>query len=466
MKLALKLFPFLILIPLLIFLHPRLANSVPSKNVKDVLSSSQFSYYGGVASGNVAGNSFVLVDTSSTFPSKTSNNLFVGDTLSIGVGASQSLYIVKDIGATNTIFLDRPLTATSALAGNPIVVPHYAIHTVSFEPQTNATAGIWQVLIKATSASGEQPSDSIPDQGGFDSGPLSPSNVTCPWGAAASIGTTSLNGSAYHLIQCTLAAGTTNPVSTGVTGAIIIGTTTNSLINPSPSHLAVNEGSADIFDFTLRHLDSTLNILEQTSGKIAIVESVRVTATIDPTISFYIDNVGVTDVTSTACGVGTTLSSGAANTTGDRVVFGSLQLNAFNQLAQRLSCVTNATGGYVVTAYEEAPMKNISTGVTIADTACNAAGCTPTIATAWAAPSTSLSEFGYTVTSLGASIPFIEGNFKPFGIGFTNAQTIMLNPAVPTVTERANVCYRITATTTQPAGDYEAKVVYTATATF
>ena len=452
---------------------PHQASSIPSKNVKDVLSSSQFSYYGGVASGNAEGGSILTINTAD-FPSRTSNNLFVGDTISIGVGGKQSLYTVRDIGATNQILVNPALTADAAAVGGSIIATRSAIHTVSFEPQSSAVGGAWRVLIKAPSGSIENASDGIPDQGGFDSYHLNAAAVTCPWGASASVGTTMAGGKSgvpdgnyYHVISCNMGAGGTNPVGTGETGVIIIGNETNMLINPSSTHTSTNpEGNANVFNFILQRTDASDNVIEESPGRIAVVEAVRVTATIDPTLSFYIDNVGVTDVSSTACGVGTTLSNGAAFTTGDRVVFGSLELGVHNQLAQRLSCVTNAPGGYVVTAYEAGVMKNINTDTTIPDTTCNGTGCTPTTATAWDGVSSTLSEFGYTVTSLGATTAFSSPNFKPFGIGYANAQPIMLNTKTPLTTESANVCYRITATTTQEAGDYEAKVIYTATATF
>lgn len=462
----------LLIIPFLLF-STQEASSVPPKNVKDVLSNSQLSYYGGVAVGTSANDSVIKIDTGTSFPSRTSNNLFVGDTISIGVGGSQSIYTVKDIGNTASIIINTGLSAVSSLAGGSIIATRSAIHTVSFEPQVNSTGGIWQFLIKATSGlAAEKTNDAIPDQQGFDLGTLDNTAVTCPWGATASVGTTmafALGNPAvtsyYHVVQCALGAGITNPAGTGATGTIVIGNATKQLINPTSSHTATNEGSADIFTFIVRHLDSDSLLLDQTVGKIAIVESVRVTATVDPVLTFTIDSIGTSAVGSTACGAGTTLSSGASQTTGDQVVFGSLALSAFNQLGQRLSCITNASGGYVVTAYENAVMKNINSGITIPDTVCNASGCTTTSATAWATVSSTRSEFGYTMTNIGSSIPFVPGNFKPFGIGVANAQEIMKRITLPTTTESANVCYRIT-TTNQEAGDYEAKIVYTATATF
>lgn len=468
------LFPLILLLVVINFFYPRQVESIPPKNIRDVLSNSQFSYYGGVGAGNVANDSVIKIDTSTSFPSKTSNNLFIGDTLSIGVGGSQSTYTVRDIGSTGTIMLNTGISGVSSIAGGSIIATRSAIHTVSFEPQVNSTGGIWQVLIKSTSGlAAEKSSDRIPDQQGFDLGTLTAGAVTCPWGATASVGTTTAVAlgspavtSYYHVIQCALGGGITNPAGTGATGTIIIGVGNSQMINPSPSNTVVLEGNANIFTYIVRQLDSTSQLLDQAVGKIAVVESVRVTATVDPSITFYIDGLGATDVGSTACGVGTTLSSGATYTTGDQVIFGSLSLNSFNQLAQRLTCVTNAPGGYVVTAHEAEQMKNINSGTTIPDTTCDAGGCTPTSATPWTTVSTTQSEFGYTMKNVGSSIPFVAGNFKPFGVTNANAQNVMLRTSIPSSTESAYVCYRISVTTTQEAGDYEAKIVYTATATF
>ncbi|HWS48918.1 MAG TPA: hypothetical protein VN174_02640 [Candidatus Methanoperedens sp.] len=471
-NIIIKLLIFTILISGFTLIHPQNVNSIPSKNVKDVLSSSQFSYYGGVGVGTSADDSILNIDTSTSFPSQTTNNLFVGDTISVGIGGSQSTYIVRDIGSTSTIFLNVGISADAITPGGSIIATRSAVHTVSFEPQVNAAGGIWQVLIKSTSGlASENSSDGIPDQRGFDLGTLTASDVICPWGATASVGTTTAatlgsNTAYYHVIQCALGAGVTNPVGTGETGTIVIGVGNSLMINPSPSNTPDLEGNANIFSFVLRHWNSSGVIIEQTPGKIAVVESVRVTATIDPTLTFIIDNIGVTDPSSEGCGIGTTLNATAVYTTGDKVVFGSLELNAHNQLAQRLSCVTNAASGYVVTAYEAETMKNINTATTLPDTTCNGGGCTPETAAPWTTISGSRSEFGYTMTSLGASIPFVPGDFKPFGIGFTNAQPVMINPDTPLAMESAYTCYRISIINVQEAGDYEAKIVYTATATF
>jgi hypothetical protein len=70
------------------------------------------------------------------------------------------------------------------------------------------------------------------------------------------------------------------------------------------------------------------------------------------------------------------------------------------------------------------------------------------------------------MTNVGTSLPLIEGYFKPFGIGTENAQKIMQRVTLPGGSESAYLCYRLSVTTSQEAGDYEGKIIYTATATF
>lgn len=466
----LKLTLFLFLIAGVAFIRPQKINSAAISNVKDVLCTSQFSYFGEVGTGNAAGSDVLHLNTGGTAPSLSSNNLFVGDT--IFVGSLGSTYVVTDIGTSGEIRVSPALAGGDIAAGYPIIHPVSSCHTVSFDAVPSLTGEIWQFLLKASTASPS--SDSIPDQDGFDSDSLTTSNLVCPsWATTKSVGTTIALASGsppttsyYHVIQCTTTTDY-NP-SVGETATIIIGNADNtfSFINPSPSHPNGElEGYPEILPYALRHLTSTGTVLDQTRGNVAVVEAVRVTATIDPSLTFYIDNIGVTNIGTTFGNIGG-ISSGAPYTTADQVIFGSLSIGTTNQLAQRLNAVTNAAGGYVVTAYEAGTMTRIGSGDTIPDTLCNTAICTITQAQPWNGVNVSRSEFGYTMINIGSSIPFTEGDFKPFGIGCQNAQPVMFSPSVPSGIESAYAVYRITATTVQAAGDYEAKIIYTATSTF
>lgn len=484
----------LTLFAFIIFLNHRLktVNSAPPTNVKNTLSSSQLSFFGRLSIGPSIGDSIIrLSTTAGTAPSTNTNNLFVGDTIAIGTtGAGAGLtgpltiYTVKDIGNTALIQLNTGIGQSNAFTGAAVIATRSAIHTISFTPQSNQTGGFWQFLIKATSRSGESQQDGIPDQQGFDLGQdvggtttglgtrLKVEDVTCPnWGVGAttaySVGTTAIIGSSsYHVITCALGAGVSNAVGVGYSAVIGRDLATGSqLINPTAKDTSHTEGVADIYSFYVRHLDNGSNVIDADTiqGKIAVIESVRVTATVDPSITFTIgtSNVGTGG---TPCGL--TLNSQAANVTATAVPFGSITLGAFNDLAQQLSCVTNAANGYVVTVYESAPMYNIANGVTIPDTTCPSNTCSTTTTALWT--TNSASGWGYAIhnVNIGTTFTHYTLGYRAFGVGAVNAQSIMSNTSTPTTSEIAYVCYRLTASTTQQAGNYENRLVYTATATF
>lgn len=472
-----------------LFWKKKFLNSVPPTNVKDTLSSSQLSYFARLGSGNNTGDTLLKIALSGN-PSNTTNNLFVGDTLAIGTTNSTDLtqYIVGDIGNTANFSITAGLQSGNAFASAAVIATRSAIHTVTFTPKTNSSGGKWEFLIKASGRSGENQQDGIPDQDGFDLGQdvgsastglgtrLKAADISCPFGTA-SVGTTAIiSGSSYHLITCQLGAGETNPVNAEVTLTVGRNLTSGSqLINPSAA-LNHTEGqandTADVYRFFIRHADSGGNIIDTdtASGRIAVVESVRVTATIDPMLTFSIGTSGV-GYGSTVCG--NVLGSNAANTTPTSAAFGSINIDSFNNLAHYLSCVTNADNGYVITAYEQGPMKNIATGTTIPDTNCNNSLCTITTPSEWSTVDFSQSEWGYSIQNINANQTAFNYNdggatfkAKPFGIGSSSAQEIMKNTSNPTQTEHAFVCYRLSVTSIQKAGNYENKLVYTATSTF
>lgn len=459
--------------------------SAPPTSVKDVLSTSQLSYFARLGTGNSINDTIIRINVvSGTNPSATTNNLFVGDTLGIGMtnlGGILTTYTVRDIGNTAQIEINTGLGSSNAYTGLAVIATRSAIHTVYFTPKTSIAGGAWQFLVKATSRTGEVQNDGIPDQQGFDFGQdigstttglgtrLKTADVTCPFGSASVGTTTVISSNSYHIITCNLDAGVTNPIDVGVT--MLVGrdlASGSQLINPAPA-LSHTEGqansSADTYVFYIRHLDGSDVVIDADTiqGRIAVVESVRVTATVDPTLTFIIDNTGV-GTGSTACS-NSAFGANANNTTADSVAFGSLTLGAFNNLAQRLQATTNAKNGYTVTVYQADQMKNISTGTTLPDGDCDGS-CTTSTAAAWATDTTN-SGWGYTVQNLtiGTTI-FAAPNYKIFGEGASAAQTLISNTATPTQTETAYVCYRLVASTTQEAGNYENKLVYTATATF
>ena len=450
------------------FAHQNKIQSAPVTSVKDQLSSAQLSYFGRLTS---ASGSIIKVALSGN-PSDTTANLSAGDTLAIAnAAATSATYIVNNIGDTGSIELSTTIGTT--IANSYVVATRSATHTITFTPQSSTAGEKWQFLIKATGRVGENPSDGMPDQTGFDLGGLVAGDVTCPLTGVASVGTTinitsgvSIGSTGiYHVITCT--GGTTSIVGTPIT--MTVGGA-HKLINPAPG-INHTEGqadsTADTYTFAIRQLDITDNIIDTTFGKIAATESVRVTAIVDPTITFTIGTSNSTVVGTSHCG--STIGNGALDTTPTSVSFGPLVLGTFNNLSQSLQITTNSTNGYIIQAFENRPMTTLNGGVTIPDTVCEAQACTTTVSKAWTAYTKS--GFGYSLevgsTSAGAVLGITTASqYKAFGVGSAAAQTILSRTNTPSGTDSVYVCYRATASTTQQAGTYENSVSYIATATF
>lgn len=441
--------------------------SAPATEFKDQLTSAQLSYYARLGIGNSAGNSIIFVNTTGSTLSTNNYNLDIGDTLSIGLGTT-IIYTVRGLSDTNAISLNAVI-GVGATAGIPVISPRYSVHNIYFKPQTSIAGGKWQVLIKTSNGIGS--SDSIPDTDGFDMGTLTAASITCPWGATASVGTTEVISTySYHIITCSLGVGITNPINVGT--SIFIGNGTNMLMNPAPADghtVGQANSSADTYTVFLRHLDAGSVVIpnDTTTGKIALTESVRITVTVDPTITFSVGNSGVTNVGTTICG--SPLGAGAPETTGGEVTFGSLNLSAFNNLAQFIQCTTNAANGYVIQAFESHQFLLIGGATTIPDTTCPANSCTVTSAAAWT--TNTASGFGYSLqvgtTSAGAVLGIsTSGQYKPFGLGYANAQPIMSRTNTPSAIDSAYIGYRVTVSTVQPAGTYQNEINFIATATF
>lgn len=475
------------------FANKNQVKSVPVSYLKDQLSNAQLSFFGRLSSIN---GSVIKINTIGTSaPSSLTANLFTGDTLAIAnVGVTTiSFYTVRDIGDTATIEISPSIGTTTPNAY--VVATRSAIHTVSFTPGSVTGVGkTWQFLIKATNLTGEAINDGMPDQGGFDLGAdvgtttigpgtrLKVADITCPLSGTASVGTTVIITSGinvgftgiYHIIQCS----SNTPTSLGVGISMVIGralTIGSQLINPAPGvgHVpGYANGAADTYNYAIRQIDGSGNILDTTFGKLAVTESVRVTAIVDPTITFTIGNSNSVTAGTVRCG--TAIGNGAPNTTPYSVAFGRLVLASPNNLSQYFSCTTNSANGYVIQIFENRAMTMIGTtlasgaGITIPDTICDGA-CTTSSATTWTGNTNS--GLGYSLevgtTSTGAILGIeVTCQYKPFGVGYANAQTIMSRSDVPAGTDSAYICYRAVASINQQAGTYENAISFIATATF
>jgi len=454
-------------------LFPQPTDSANLTSVKDTLSSSRLSYYGDVDEGNTdEGSSLVIVDSTPAISganSTTNFNVFSGDTIQVGDKTDYTVVDVINDASDNKIQVNPVIeTGDADGADDAIIIKRKAQHVVDFTPVSVINDGYFRVRIKSTGAGS---TDGVPDPDGFDF----TSGFNTDWITCNDIGTTAVATVEYnndtHCSDgwtCVLCQyGGSNTTSSK---SIEIGTTASDQqpINPSPDGSG-SVGEADTYNFYVDHLDSSGNIMDSTQGKIAVVESVRVTAVVEPTIEFEIDGVAVG---TSACGVATDVGTSAPY-----VAFGSLETSNFIDAAQKLKAATNATSGYSVTAEESNEMRLIGAtgpvvGTTIPDTTCDGGTCTASTNVGWTAATNN--GFGYSlanVTGTPATFLYSEGSsgfsakhFSNIGAGETAHEIMSSN--IPATTEEAYVCYRITIGATQEPGTYTNDVTYIATANF
>jgi len=458
---------------------PKKLDSATLISVKDTLSSSRLSYVGAVATGNTVGSSLVTIKTSSLPGWATSDdtkNLFTNDTLMIGTRTNYTAIDIYDDDQIQIYHSGGGLQSGDADVDDPIIATRSAQHTVTFTPVTAINNGYYRVRLAATSGTQAQSHDGIPDANGFDfvgniSSGTWPNYITCPDSGTPTIaysgGTNCPSG--YSCVFCNYTG-----INSLAQKTITVGTTapTQQVINPAPSSTTKTAGVADTYTFYVDHLDNSYSLIDSTQGKIAIIESVRVTAAVEPRIELTIAGMGVG---TSSCGL-----PASVTTTAVTVPLGSLSITNFTNAAQSLTISTNADGGYAVTTLESDQLSKIigaglDTGVFIADTPGDTTTASHTTADEWV--STAVKGFGYSLhNSNAASVAFeytsttggCDGVFcaKQFADNNNEAAQTLFSSTTVANSELAYVCYRAIIGATQEAGTYTNAVTYIASATF
>jgi hypothetical protein len=458
------------------FYYPQKIDSANLTVTKDTLQTSRLSFAGRVVAPTVAGSSHVWLNTSSAagFYSVSTAGLKVGDVLTIGTGSYTIASIVDADEFTTTVVL----ASGDADVADVIYLKTKPQHVFTFTTASAIDGGFFRILIPAATSNFN---DTVPDSTGFD------------FNTAVDVSATDTTGYTFLSNAATVSGGTNCPSgwhcfeyhyggSGGVGTAITlkIGNTSgaNTPIAPAPA-AAHTEATADTYTFKVQNFvdasDPTGTPADQTQGKLGVIESVRVTATVDPSISFSI--AGVASGAS-PCGTGTENQTDVDTTTGTNaplaVPFGTLSLNTFKDAAHLLTVSTNAVNGYVVTAQENDQLgKDGGTTPLIIDTLGDNGSASETVDDTWDVAAAHPG-FGYTLKSVNlATVPFTSTganfNVRTFpSIADPDSplvQTIMSSTGTSDA-HTANVCYRVTVAATQAAGDYENQITYTATASF
>lgn len=466
----------LIILPVFILaillLYPEsLINSANLTTTKDTLQSSRMSLRARVdTTGTSVGGSQIRLKSSGSDPSNTIStaNLKVGDT---AYGQSGT-YTVTDILNSTDFTVNPVVVAGDADDNDPIVLKMKPQHTITFNTVSTLANGYFKILIPAASSNSN---DGTPDSSGWDfsGGSVSVGATSTASGftfvtgvATASGGSGCTSPANYHCFEVHYSGvGNTNaPIS------ITIGNTngTNTPLAPAPS-ATHTEASADTYTFQAIHYNSSNTAIDQTNGKIAVIEAVRVSVTVDPTITFSLTGVG-TGVT--PCGTAPDIATDTGTNAPLSVPFGTMSLNTFKRAAHLLTVSTNATNGYSVTAIENNELSKDGLGVTkISDTTCDSACLFNSTGSGWTTATNN--GFGYSIQNLSATGVDNDNSYTgtPNYREFANndsaqAATKIFYGSTVANAQQAYVCYKISVGATQAAGDYENQITYTATASF
>lgn len=193
--------------------------------------------------------------------------------------------------------------------------------------------------------------------------------------------------------------------------------------------------------------------------RIAIVDAVEVTATVDTIFTFTIAGVGASE---TVNGDTTT-----GPTTATAIPFGTLEAGQASTTAQDLSVETNATNGFAVTVQTDGPLQTsggnaIQTFIEGADTTTPSAWVSPT---GLIADSDTWSHWG--LTTQDSDLSFGSSNY----VAATTDPVVVFEHNGPADGTTANigttrVGYKIEVSALQPAGEYTTTLTYIATPVF
>lgn len=219
------------------------------------------------------------------------------------------------------------------------------------------------------------------------------------------------------------------------------------------------------FAWITTYTNSNCSTGEEDTGVVgfAIISGVTVQATVAESLTFTIASATSGECTGDS---GSPTEVDSATTT---VNFGELGTDAFKVACQKLTCNTNAAGGYNLTSQEDDQMTYGTT--TIPDASCDGScpeGTFDTWATANGNPG-----FGHSCEDIPGSNPCLSGYDFSGGINYTqfasiaDAETATTTMSVASATSSsAYIHYKISVDSSQAAGTYSNTIVYIATPTY
>lgn len=489
------------------FVYPKITKSANLTSASATLSNSRLSYRAGVgATPPAAGAAAVDIDASGNADNNT-NHLFVKDVICFADSGENgcrdsTTYTTTNIADTDT-FTFTPVLAGSLTATDLAIATQSATMTLAFTT-VNEIPITGDILITIPAIkTANKTCDGFPDtntlaNNGFDLKSVTSSTVSVT-------GCTDANWNVTETVTC--GNGTTNHTiridrqTAACAAASAIAVTIASVINPAPVNAAHTQGTADVYEINIKTRDGSDLTLDQSDTKVAPVEGVFVSATVDEALSFAV--AAVTADSGAYCGV--TRTSSSPDTTVYSVPWGTISSTyavATHNTAQTLTVSTNANSGYKVYIEENdqlgrngntctgatpsAGEYTFSAGICIRDTLCGATACSHTAGYDWTDMATYVG-WGYSLANVsGTDAKFVYNSSgspcdATAGTGSFCAKTpadqeapevrsdtdaeIMTNSGAVSGSS-AYVCYRIAISGLQPAGYYYNTIKYTAVPTF
>lgn len=490
---------------ILSFLNPPFAGTQAFSSASATLGNSRMSFRGGISGAH--GSGLTIITLQNDYPDVDNDNIFPKDTVcftnwALSGCSEQTTYTVGSQISTDKFSITAGLGA--ALVNDDIVVAtqsgslNVRFTTASEIPSTGSI-----VLTIPAHDTEALACDGMPDtadavaNNGFDLGPTA-SRIAA--GDISVTGCTDGDWVATETVTCATGGNDhkiiINRQNTACSASSTINITIDSdpgLRNPAPRTSGHTQGTADIYTLDVTSYsaaDGGGSQLDTVDIKVAPIEGVLVSATIDETLSFVIGSVAAS---ATNCGSGTQTTD--VDTTAAAVNFndtdGSYSINSdtFVDAQQSLAVSTNASSGYTVTVVENDQMGK--DGVTcpgktadeddscIPDTTCLGGSCSEVQGTEDDWETASDNGFGISMGGSGTTFKYNvnTGNCQTDGVDDFCAHQIpdaqsseapleIMKGTGAVATTTAYVCYRLSVSSIQPAGLYYNKVTYTANASF
>ncbi len=357
-----------------------------------------------------------------------------------------------------------------------------AMHTISFTTTKAVPAGGLILITFPKLATGDSNDSASPSASTFQLNGTDGSNVlitsggtNISTGVSVSASDPSAPGDS-PVVSLSLGGSTSISAGTSVTiylGCSLLGIgkcakEESHILNPLKK---ASTGVADIWAVRVTTTDASNTTIESGSLNLAIDDTVTVRATVEPFLSFII--VGLPDKTamdsSNTCGSAhrATVTNAGFATSGTSVNLGALSSGTPNYAAQRMTILSNAINGYVITATSSGKLTNPGSANTIPDAQGDPVGPDRP------SPSkldTKNGGFGIHVCdNLSKVDPLVWGTTEE---DFANPGSIypytLVNSLTPPGTngDSMTLLYGVTVSNKTPGGSYKTSITYTATPLF